>query len=275
MWNPCESGLHSASSGISWGKPLIRSMKILDHVYLVGSGATGISDPGDCHVYLLDGGSELALVDAGCGINSVRILENIDRHGFDPSAVHALLITHAHRDHAGGCRSLKTALSGGNGLRLMASHAEGSLLAEGTLEELGLNRLGLGDRPRQETFPPVQIDQFLQDGQTLSIGNLKIKTIEVPGHNPGCMCYLVEVDGRRALFSGDVIYPGGVIGLGNWPGSDLHAYERGLQKLAGLKIDALFPGHLLWTIHGGQEHIDKALHAFQGLWPPPNINLIP
>ena len=41
----------------------------VDIVHLVGSGQSGFSltDPLDCHVYLLDGGSELALIDTGVG----------------------------------------------------------------------------------------------------------------------------------------------------------------------------------------------------------------
>ncbi|MCS7222154.1 MAG: MBL fold metallo-hydrolase [Anaerolineae bacterium] len=249
-------------------------MKLLEHIYLVGSGGVGISDPGDCHVYLLDGGSELALVDAGCGVDTERILRNVAREGFDPARIRHLLLTHAHRDHAGGSSYLKALLArkGGFGLRLVASEPEARLLAEGSVEELGLDRLGLGDRPREETFPPCQVDLVVSDGDLLAIGDLQVQAIQVPGHNPGCLCYLMNVDGRRVLFAGDVVSYGGVISLGNWPGCDLQAYQKGLRKLADLKVDALLPGHLLWTLSGGQAHIDKAIQAFAGLWPPPAIH---
>jgi glyoxylase-like metal-dependent hydrolase (beta-lactamase superfamily II) len=114
----------------------------------------------------------------------------------------------------------------------------------------------------------------VSEGQVLSVGNLAIAAIQVPGHNPGCLCYLLTVDGRRVLFSGDVVYHGGLVSIGNWPGCDLQAYQRGLRKLAGLAVDALLPGHLLWTVSGGQAHIDKAIRAFAGLWPPPGIHLL-
>ena len=44
-------------------------MQLTEFVHLVGSGQSGFSltDPLDCHVYLLDGGSELALIDTGVG----------------------------------------------------------------------------------------------------------------------------------------------------------------------------------------------------------------
>lgn len=251
-------------------------MRILDHIHLVGSGAVGLSNEGDCHVYLLDADRELVLIDAGCGAETDRILANIEHAGFDPMRVTRVLLTHAHRDHANGCHVLRGKINAsGNALQVTASAGEAHLLANGTPEELGLDTLGLGHLPRSESFPYCTVDVIAHDGETFNIGDLQITAIEVPGHNPACLCYLVQVDGRRALFCGDVVYHGGVISLGNWLGCDLQHYRRSLRKLAGLGVDALLPGHLLWTVSGGQAHIDKAIRAFDGLWPPPNINLIP
>ena len=73
------------------------------------------------------------------------------------------------------------------------------------------------------------------------VGDFAVTALEVPGHNPGCLCYLLTVGHRRILFSGDVIHPGGVIGLGNWPGNDLQTYRRSLKKLAGLTSTPCFP----------------------------------
>jgi hydroxyacylglutathione hydrolase len=53
-------------------------MRLTPEVHLVGSGDSGfgLTDPFDCHVYLLDGGSEAALVDAGIGTGVDEILAN-------------------------------------------------------------------------------------------------------------------------------------------------------------------------------------------------------
>ena len=44
-------------------------MRLTPDVCLVGGGmfGFGLTSPGDCHVYLLDGGDELVLIDAGIG----------------------------------------------------------------------------------------------------------------------------------------------------------------------------------------------------------------
>ena len=82
-------------------------MRITDEVYLVGGGATlafGLSDDPDCHVYLIDGGGELALVDCGMadGTSLTRIVANIEAEGLAVGRLRKLLLTHYHMDHAGG-----------------------------------------------------------------------------------------------------------------------------------------------------------------------------
>ena len=52
-------------------------MQISPHIHLVGSEQFGLSHPLDCNCYLIDGGSELALVDAGLGLGNGDILANI------------------------------------------------------------------------------------------------------------------------------------------------------------------------------------------------------
>ncbi len=48
----------------------------------------------------------------------------------------------------------------------------------------------------------VQPDELLHEGQTLKVGDLEVKVIELPGHSPGSVAF--EFDGH--LISGDVIF---------------------------------------------------------------------
>src|SRR5918998_350246 len=87
-------------------------MRLTRDVALVGGGNNGfdISAPLDCHVYLLDGGDELALVDAGVGGNAgdtALILANLEADGYDLGKLRRVLLTHYHADHAGGAAELR------------------------------------------------------------------------------------------------------------------------------------------------------------------------
>lgn len=59
-----------------------RIMKITDNIFLVGSSQIGLSHSSDCSVYLIDGGNELALIDAGVGIEIEKIFANIKEDSF-------------------------------------------------------------------------------------------------------------------------------------------------------------------------------------------------
>ncbi|RLI23150.1 hypothetical protein DRO57_09100, partial [Candidatus Bathyarchaeota archaeon] len=52
-------------------------MKIFSRIYMVGSGEFGLSNEMDCHVYLVDCGRELTLVDTGVGLETDMMLRNI------------------------------------------------------------------------------------------------------------------------------------------------------------------------------------------------------
>src|SRR5439155_22513275 len=89
--------------------PAEASVQLAERIHLVGSGSFGfdLTDPYDCHVYLLDGGSELALVDVGAGMGAERVVANVEPAGFGPQRITQLLCTHAHGDHAGGAARMR------------------------------------------------------------------------------------------------------------------------------------------------------------------------
>jgi len=241
-------------------------MKIDEDVYLVGSGQIRLSNPMDSNVYLIDGGEKTVLVDSGVGIDTDTILRNIQKDGFNPESIAFLLLTHSHADHSGGAKWIKSK----TGCRVMASELEAHIIQEGSERELGLDvakRSGI--YPKDYHFHHCEIDGILRDNDMLDIGDYKIKVILIGGHSPSSACFLLEGKGLHRLFSGDTVFFGGTIGLGNWFGSSLEAYRRDIVKLKGLGIDALFPGHYIWTLKGGQEFLDRAIENLQQAWVPP------
>src|SRR5690606_164054 len=80
------------------------SMRLHPRIYLVGSAEFGLSDSWDCHVYVVDGGSELALIDAGGGrpASLEMMRQNMRDDGLDPTRIRSIILTHSHTDHARG-----------------------------------------------------------------------------------------------------------------------------------------------------------------------------
>lgn len=231
-------------------------MRVTPRVFVVGSRQIGLSGPADCHVYLIRSSEGYVLIDAGGGGTGERIAANIRQEGIDPSDVRALLLTHSHADHACGAAELRSL----TGCKVYISDHSRKLLEQGTDQDAGL------DVAREQgVYPPdfhyrnCVVDHGLRDRDVIEIGDLRFQAIAVEGHSPDSLCFSVEIDGARHLFSGDVLFYGGILGLINFPGSTMDGYRRDLPKLRGLGIDGLFPGHLLFTISGGQQHIDAAI----------------
>src|SRR5262245_18273072 len=64
----------------------------------------------DCNVYAINGGSEFALIDSGCGIETEELIGNLTQDGISQQSVRLLLLTHGHLDHSGGAFYLRDRL---------------------------------------------------------------------------------------------------------------------------------------------------------------------
>jgi len=243
-------------------------MRLSENIYLVGSKDYGISHAIDSGVYLVDCGVTLALVDAGGGGDVDRLVRNIEAEGIDPSCVSHLLLTHCHSDHAGGAFGLRERL----GCRVCIEEGEARIVESGSDDDLGLDAAREGGfYPQDYRFTHCPVDFRLRNGDTISCGDREFKAIHVPGHSKGSMCFLVDLDEGRALFSGDVVFPGGRIFINNLPSSDLSDYRRTIGRLAALEVDMLFPAHGVFRLSGGQRDIDTVIENLQKLKIPPNF----
>ncbi|MFW6039587.1 MAG: MBL fold metallo-hydrolase [Gemmatimonadota bacterium] len=154
------------------------------------------------------GNRRVAIVDPGP--DDAAALDALERAvaGRD---VAALLLTHAHADHAGGAARAAERF----GVPVSASAAT-------------LDRLGLDGRD-------------LADGATLEVESGRTVTaLHAPGHSADHVCYLSE-PGRR-LFTGDLV-------LGEGSSAILHPDGRvadclaSLARLIALRPRSLLPGH--------------------------------
>ncbi len=244
-------------------------MRITHSIYLVGDTELGLTDGYDCHIYLIKGPSGIFLVDAGNGYDTEGLLRNIEIEGFNPKDIGHILITHHHTDHARGAKALKDI----SGCEVWISDNTGRhLLEEGTDEELGvIYAKQHGMYAQDYVYIHCPVDHGISDGETFSIAGVSISAINVIGHSYDSTCYLVELDGRKCLFSGDVILQGGVLGILNYPMSSVADYHVGLPKLQGLNIEGFFPGHGLFCLKNGQEHIDAGLKQLDSIFVPQSV----
>ncbi len=248
-------------------------MQITDEVHLVGSGNAGFSmtDDWDCNIYLIKVGNESALIDAGAGMGTAAVLENIRRSGVDPGELKYVFLTHCHSDHGGGAVSLSTAFQG----TYIIPEAMSESLRNADEAPLGLDVARAdGVYPAEYRLKPFTGSmQYVnvKDGDTFPLGAFAIKAIHFPGHSIDSTCYLLKTDAKTYLFTGDTIFVQGVIGLLNCVGSELGPYRENIHKLENLNVDCLLPGHYTFTFNNGQRHIEMVRNNFRHLWPPKNL----
>lgn len=245
-------------------------VKIADRVYLVGSGKFGVemTDPTDCHIYMLDGGSECALIDAGSGIEPERIVENIRRCGFDMDRVKYCVLTHVHVDHAAGAHYFHETY----GIGIIASGEAAEWLERGDMDKTSLNfAKRKGVYPADFRFPACPVEKVVREGDRLKVGDIELAVIDSPGHSRGHICLLWE-DGRtKSLFAGDAVFADGKIIIQRIWDCVIDQYAETVAKLHGLKIDRLYPGHGPFLLSRASQHIEKAHRCFEKLLVPPNL----
>jgi hydroxyacylglutathione hydrolase len=245
-------------------------VKLTNRVYLVGSGRNGfgMTDPFDCHVYLLDCGDELALVDCGAGMGMEQILANVRIDGLDPEKIRHLLLTHAHGDHAGGAARIRSKLD----VRIAASPEAATWLrtADEDAISLGAARKA-GIYPNDYRLDPCPVDRELREGDIIQVGNLELKVYETPGHARGHVSFVFEDGGRTFMLAGDAIFYGGRILLqGTWDCSIQESIAT-VRKLAQLDVDALLAGHGTLVLGEARRHFDLAMSWVDRLLPPPQF----
>jgi glyoxylase-like metal-dependent hydrolase (beta-lactamase superfamily II) len=239
-------------------------MRLTERVHVVGG--SGLSHALDCHVYLLDGGDELALVDAGGGRGARAIVEAITASGFDPTAVRHLLLTHGHGDHAAGAAALRRLLPS---LRIHAAPPVRGWLADGDDGAVSIDvARTAGMYPADFTLEACATDADLVAGGVVAVGDLRLAVIETPGHSRGHVSLLLEHDGRRDLLAGDAIFAGGRVALQPLWDCSLAEQTATLRALRGLALDGLFAGHGEHVVGRAHEHVERANALLDALQVP-------
>jgi glyoxylase-like metal-dependent hydrolase (beta-lactamase superfamily II) len=239
-------------------------VRLTDHIELVASGAAGfdLSDPLDCHVYLVRGATGSVLIDAGAG----RSAGQLARRLLDSPGSRWLLLTHGHADHAGGTAALARLVPG---LEIRAGAPAHEWIAAGDESSLSVDKgKTAGVYPEDYRVEAGAVVRAIEDGAVLDLGGVTLTALATPGHADGHVCYLLDGPEGRALFSGDCVFTGGRISLQNLHDCRVPEYARSLARLAELSIDMLLPGHHEISLARGGRHLAAARDVLaRGLLP--------
>ncbi|MCX5812842.1 MAG: MBL fold metallo-hydrolase [Proteobacteria bacterium] len=207
-------------------------MKITDDLYVYPW--TSYQE-NNCNTVFIDG-EVPTLIDPGHRHLFNHIIEGMARDGKAIDRVKSILCTHSHPDHIEAISSFDKEILKG------ISREEYEYLHNGGKELF----LATGCH-----MPQTPFKLFLQEGM-VKLGDKTLQIIPTPGHSPGSVCFYWEE--KKALISGDTVFYMGV-GRTDFQGGDINALANSVEKLSGLKMEYLIPGH--GEILNGEEAISR------------------
>ncbi|MCW9010154.1 MAG: MBL fold metallo-hydrolase [Marinobacter sp.] len=162
-----------------------------------------------------------AVVDPGGDLD--RILAAAEDEGV---ILEKILLTHAHIDHAGGTAELGKSA----GLPIEGPHKDDNFWIQG----LAMQAQMFGF-PAPEVFTP---NRWLEDGDTVTVGNETLEVLHTPGHTPGHVVFFHR--GSKLAQVGDVLFNGS-IGRTDFPKGDYNTLIHSIrEKLFPLGDDVSF-----------------------------------
>lgn len=177
----------------------------------------------NCYFLYKEGFSEVIFVDpADRGADIYTALKG------KGLSVAAILLTHGHFDHIWGAQKLREL----SGAKIYALDAEKVVCQDAYVNVSA-------QAGRKATIDP---DEWLTDGEEISLAGISLKVIATPGHTIGSCCYYVPDAGF--LIAGDTLFAGSV-GRTDFPTGSMSKLIRSIKdKLFVLPDETkVYPGH--------------------------------
>jgi glyoxylase-like metal-dependent hydrolase (beta-lactamase superfamily II) len=130
--------------------------------------------------------------------------------------IEKVILTHGHLDHASGATRLAREL----GVKIEGPHRDDLFL----LERLGENARRPGFPEAEDCLP----DRWLDDGDTVNVGQVELGVRHCPGHTPGHVVLFHQ--GAKIAFVGDVLFRGS-IGRTDFPRGN---HQQLIDSITGL-----------------------------------------
>lgn len=226
----------------AWNQPH-KPFRIYGNTYYVGT--AGLSS------VLITSDYGHVLVDGGTAQSAKIIAANIQELGFKLGDVKAILLSHAHYDHAGGVAELQ---------RLTGAQVYTMRPADEVLRTGKLSKDDPQAADKQPAIGKVPHAWVVQDDQLLGVGSLRLRVLATPGHTPGGTSWSWDAcEGSRCLAT---VYADSLtaVAAGKYKFSEhpetVQAFEGSFKRLEGARCELLLTPHP--EASGGLERLQQA-----------------
>ncbi|MCY4043706.1 MAG: MBL fold metallo-hydrolase [Cellvibrionales bacterium] len=195
----------------------------------------------NCSLLVCNATKKAALVDPGGEPDKLLML--LKSLGAD---LEKIFLTHGHLDHVGAAKTLSEQMD----VPIEGPHIADKFWLDGLPEYAEMMQF-----PKTDAFVPTR---WLEEGDTLSFGDVTLEVLHCPGHTPGHLVFYHQV--QQIAFVGDVIFQGS-IGRTDFPqGNHGELISSIKNKLFPLGDEVAFvPGHGPMSTLGNEKRYNPFL----------------
>jgi glyoxylase-like metal-dependent hydrolase (beta-lactamase superfamily II) len=185
------------------------------------------------NIYLIDGGTEYALIDIGQEDTLDEVIDLLRGMDFPLSKCKLIIATHADADHVQALAQARIRLK----TKAAAHPRAAATLESGDVVQTYASIPAQGfDIP----MPPCKVDVLLNEGDEIKVGAVKLTVWHTPGHTPGQLSFKMG----NLIFSGDNIYKDACVGvIDAHHGSSIPDYLKSLARILADDAEYLLPSH--------------------------------
>lgn len=196
--------------------------------------------PVNCYLLWDENSKEAAIIDPGCFYEEEKqkLKQFIEANNL---SLKYLLNTHLHLDHIFGNPFI---------FKTYGIKAAANQLDEFWLNQAPAQSRMFGFQLQEEMVP---LGKYISNNEVITLGEIELKAIHVPGHSPGSLVFYSEKD--RCMFSGDVLFQGS-IGRADLAGGNFDELINNIStRLFTLPEETVvYPGHGAPTTISNEKH---------------------
>ncbi|TFF68466.1 MBL fold metallo-hydrolase [Candidatus Thorarchaeota archaeon] len=185
----------------------------------------------DSNIGYISSGDRRALVDTGTGMHSDSVQRDLNRLGVSIEDITDILLTHSHIDHIGGVVGILKETN--PTIHLHKSEAE--RINAGDMELTLSSHFGV-------KLPPMKIDNLLEEGDTVNLGDVTLEVLHTPGHSIGSICLFEK--SQSLMFTGDTMFAGASFGRVDFPTGSPERLVASLKRLSEIDFEIALAGHM-------------------------------
>jgi metallo-beta-lactamase class B len=169
--------LSLARKALKWEEPA-EPLRIVGPLYFVGTRGLG--------VFLFATPEGHILMNTGMPSSGPMIVDSIRKLGFRPQDIKIMINGHAHIDHAGAFAFLKEL----TGAQMAVMKDDVAAMESGDREDFKY--------ANDFVYPAVKVDRVLRDGDTVTLGDVRLSAYHTPGHTRGATTWIANLvaDGK-------------------------------------------------------------------------------